>query len=94
MNIQQVNQEEGGKFFAEKDNRQLALMIYRWAPNGNMIIEHTEVDPSLKGQGVGFELVSAAVKQARAQQFKIQAECPYAAAVLKKTTAFHDVLDS
>jgi predicted GNAT family acetyltransferase len=92
MEIQQNNQEKGGKFFTEKDGDQLALMTYTWTNGGNMIIEHTEVDPSLKGQGIGRELVAAAVKEARHRGFKIHARCPYAAKVLANTEDFREFL--
>ena len=92
MNIQQVDGAKAGKFFLKEQDKQLAEMIYTWAENGDMVIQHTEVDPSLKGKGVGFALVSAAVEQAQSKGFKLHANCPYAAAVLKKTKAFHDVM--
>lgn len=46
---------------------------------------------SLQGQGVGKQLVKAAVEYARENDLKILATCPFAKGVLEKTTEYHDV---
>lgn len=57
-----------------------------------LIIDHTEVDSSLKGKGVGYRLVEASVQYARDNQIKIIPLCPFAHAVFKKNAEYHDVL--
>nr|VUD34093.1 putative acyltransferase domain protein [Raoultella sp. NCTC 9187] len=42
------------------------------------IIEHTDVDESLKGQGVGKKLVAKVVEKMRGEQRKIIPLCPFA----------------
>ena len=42
------------------------------------IIEHTDVDPSLKGQGVGKQLVAKVVEKMRGENRKIIPLCPFA----------------
>ncbi len=69
-------------------------MTYVWAGEQKMIIDHTEVDPSLKGKGVGKQLVNAAVEKARAGNFKIVPLCPFAKAVLEKSEEYADVIQS
>ncbi len=41
-----------------------------------MIIEHTEVDESLEGKGVGKQLVHTAVEYARTHNIKISTAVP------------------
>ena len=92
MEIKQRENEKRGHFFVEIEGKKLALMTYSKAGPGKIIIDHTEVDESLKGQGVGYKLVEAAVEYARENTIKIMPLCPFAAAVFKKREAYKDVL--
>jgi predicted GNAT family acetyltransferase len=49
-----------------------------------MVIEHTEVDPSLQGKNIGKQLVNAAVNHARVNKMKIQPLCSFVASVVNK----------
>ncbi len=57
-----------------------------------MIIEHTEVDDSLKGQVSGKKLLEELVNYVRANQIKVIPICPFANATLKRTKEWQDVL--
>lgn len=92
MQIQHQTDHKGGTFFVEADGKQLAAMTYIWAGEKRMVIDHTEVDASLKGQGVGAKLVAAAVDDARANGFRILPLCPFAKAIMTKEKSYEDVL--
>ncbi|WP_223034264.1 GNAT family N-acetyltransferase [Hanstruepera marina] len=92
MEVKHTINDQKGVFFVEKDNHRLAEMTYSKAGPDKIIIDHTEVDDSLRGQGVGKLLVKAAVDYARELQIKILPLCPFAAAVFKKQTEYNDVL--
>jgi len=94
MEIQHKSDAKGGMFFYQNGDKVLAEMTYVWAGDKKIIIDHTEVNESLKGQGVGNKLVAAAVDKARAEGLTILPLCPFANAVMKKDTSFHDVLAS
>lgn len=79
-------------FFVGQDGAILAEMVYSMPSPNKMIIEHTEVDDSLAGKGVGKQLVATAVEYARAHNIKIIPLCPFANAILQKVTEWHDVL--
>lgn len=92
MDILHKSEGNKGKFFIEKDGKIIAEMTYVWAGDTRIIIDHTEVDASLKGQGVGKKLVAEAVKFAREKGIKIMPLCPFAQAVFEKEKEFNDVL--
>ena len=91
MNIQHEQNDRRGKFFILTEGKQKALMTYSVAGSNKIIIDHTEVDPSLQGQGVGYQLLEAAVKCARGQGIKILPLCPFAKAVFDKTAEYDDI---
>jgi predicted GNAT family acetyltransferase len=91
MKIQQTVTKNKGEFFYEVEGEKLGLMTYSYAGNDKIIIDHTEVDPSLKGQGVGYKLVEASVLYARENNLKIMPLCPFANAVFNKKAEYNDV---
>lgn len=82
-----------GSFFVEEGAKRIAEMVYVMAGTKKMIIEHTEVDESLKGQGVGVKLLEALVEFVRKEEIKVIPLCPFAKATFKKRTDLQDVLN-
>jgi uncharacterized protein len=84
----------GGKgiFYVGQDGAMLAEMVYTKPSEDKMIIEHTEVDDSLAGKGVGKQLLNAAVDYARKHNMKIIPLCPFAKSVFDKVIEIRDVL--
>jgi uncharacterized protein len=80
-----------GAFYIEQDGKRLAEMTYSRANAALVIIDHTEVDSSLRGEGVGRKLLDAAVDWARATKTKIAATCPFASAQFEKDPSIRDV---
>ena len=83
--------ESGGRWVVTVDGHE-AEMTYSRAGKTRIIIDHTGVPDSMRGMGVGKKLVEAAVKDARAEGFKIIPLCPFAKATLEKHTEWHDVV--
>jgi len=81
-----------GMFYVGQDGAILAELVYSKPSEDKMIIEHTEVDNSLSGKGVGLQLVHTAVEYARTHQMKIVPLCPFAKSVFDKKPEFSDVL--
>ncbi|MBO3116841.1 N-acetyltransferase [Winogradskyella sp. DF17] len=92
MVIQNEKINQKGRFYLEVDGVVKAEMTYSFAGDDKFIIDHTEVDDSLKGQGVGYKLVEASVDYARTNDLKIMPLCPFANAVFKKKPEYQDVL--
>lgn len=60
--------------------------------DGTIVITHTFVSETLKGQGIGGTLVQAVAEQARKENVKIIPLCSYANKVMTKDDSFADVL--
>lgn len=89
MNIRQEGNPESGKFVTEDG---LGEIVYSRAQDGIITVEHTEVDPSLKGKNVGKQLVNAVADWARKEHLKVIPQCTYARAVMQKDPSFNDIL--
>lgn len=92
MEIKQEDNGKKGKFYYEENGTQLADMTYTYAGPDKIIIDHTGVDDSLRGKGVGYKLVEASVQFARDKEIKILPLCPFAKAVFTKKAEYKDVL--
>jgi len=93
MDISHKEEQNKGQFYIEDNaGKAIASLLYKLDDNSVLVIEHTEVDPSLKGQGIGAQLVEASVKHARTNDLKIKPLCSYADAVFSKTPEYSDVL--
>ncbi|WP_105993929.1 GNAT family N-acetyltransferase [Staphylococcus simulans] len=79
------------RFYVGDESKPTAEMDY--TPNGDvMVIAHTGVDPSLRGQGVGNQLVQAGVKYARENNMKIDAKCWFAKKLIEDNPNDKDLL--
>lgn len=87
MNIVQHENGQKGRF--ETEDR-LAHIAYHLRDH-YIVIDHTEVDPSLKGKGVGKQLVEAVAAWARSQHLQVITLCPFAKAVFERKTDWHDI---
>lgn len=93
--VQRSEANHKGAFFLEAAGKRVTEMTYSRTPDGKVIIiDHTEVDPSLRGQGISKTLVAAAVQWARAERIRVVPLCPFAKAVIDRTPEFQDVLQT
>ncbi|WP_028980689.1 GNAT family N-acetyltransferase [Sporocytophaga myxococcoides] len=90
--IRQQVHEGGGMFFIRIGDKILAKLEYSLKSEHLMTIDHTEVDESLKGEGIGHLLVEKAISFARSNKMKVIPYCPFAKAIIDKTTEFQDVI--
>ncbi|WP_294246987.1 GNAT family N-acetyltransferase [uncultured Chryseobacterium sp.] len=92
IEVKQNNDEKRGSFEAFLDGNHAGLMTYTWAGEDRFIIDHTEVEESYNGKGVGKEMLEAAVEYARANSKSIIPLCPFAKAMIQKHEEMQDVL--
>ena len=91
--IRHEHDEKKGAFVYEVEGKKMAEMVYVMVGPFKMIIDHTEVDESLKGQNIGKKLLSTLVEYVRQHEIKVRPLCLFANAMLKKVTEWQDVLD-
>ena len=82
-----------GYAYGPKDGQPLGKVVVSITPSGSLLIEHTEVDPSLRGQGRARALVMLVVEQARTEGRLIIPRCPYAARVLSGEPGLRSLID-
>jgi uncharacterized protein len=58
-----------------------------------MILTHTEVPESLEGQGVGGQLVKAALEYAREQDLMVVPQCQFVASYIGRHPEYADVVE-
>ncbi len=92
MTIEHNSDGKKGEFFITEDGKKIGSLVYVYAGETKIIIEHTEVDPSQEGKGYARKLVNAAVDFARSKNIKILPLCPYAKRVLEGSDTYKDVL--
>ena len=92
MDIKLDTDGKKGAFFVEGEGKRLAEMAFTMAGAHKMIIHHTDVDDSLRGQGVGRKLLDALLPYVREHEIKVIPLCPYAKSVFEKDASIRDVL--
>ncbi|WP_125767519.1 GNAT family N-acetyltransferase [Lapidilactobacillus wuchangensis] len=84
---------EPGRFYhLGPDQQLLAEVTFQEASNQTFYaLDHTFVDPSLRGQGIARQLVAAVVAKARAEHKQIMPLCTYAKREFEQRADYADV---
>lgn len=78
-------QHETGRFFAEADGKLQAEVTYKIQEDPKVFtIDHTYVDPALRGHNVAEDLVNAVVDLAREKGYKVKPQCRYAVVLFRR----------
>lgn len=81
------------KFYVGESEDQFDAEITYHDSDGNiLVVDHTFVDPSLRGQGTARKLVDTVIDKARNEGKVIDPVCPYVKDVMDKDQSTHDVL--
>lgn len=91
MTIKVEETENKGSFYLEIEGEKKAEMTFSKAGTGRIIIDHTEVNDDLRGQGAGLKLAEYAVNYVREKGIKILPLCPFMKATLQKHPEWADV---
>ena len=86
--------EEGhrGAFELTKDGASVGKMTFSRVSPTEIIVDHTETDDSIRGEGGGKRLFEALVGWARETGTAVRATCPFALAMFERQPESRDVL--
>ncbi len=84
--------KENGFYIGEDVTNPLAEITYHLRDERSMVIDHTYVADTLRGQGVGSVLVRKVAELARKENKKIIPLCSYAKRVMMQNPDYQDVL--
>ncbi len=89
--IQHSEHGNTGAFYLEREGARIAEMTYQRLGEARILIDHTFVDPGLRGKGVARQLLDAAVAWARGSNTKISATCSYVVVQFARDKSLADV---
>lgn len=72
------NYEEGRLFTTNENNEMMAEVTFDFIKDNEVNINHTYVNPILRGQGVAGEMLKATAEYLREKGLKAKASCSYA----------------
>ncbi len=75
--------EENRIYLPDDNGKVLAEIVFEKIDEKTYNISHTFVDDSLRGQGIGSELVEKAITYLTAKWYQVSATCPYAKKTVK-----------
>ncbi len=76
----------------DRAGNELGHMRYRREGPKLIVIEHTEVDSSLRGREGGRAIFQSMVAWARKTGTRVKSDCPFTTSMFKKHPSAHDIL--
>jgi predicted GNAT family acetyltransferase len=83
---------EEAKYVIYDGEKHIGLLAYVELKDRVKNFFHTEIDPSYGGQGLGKLLVETALKDAEADQIKIQPSCPFVHGFIQKNPQYENLV--
>lgn len=87
--IEIVREDDG--FYLRRGDRKLGVLKYH-RDGDTVVLTHTEVDDSLRGQGRARQLLDTAVDWMRDEGLQVDIDCPYVQRQFDRDESLHDVL--
>lgn len=89
--VLKINDKNGVFELVDEQNIVIGELTFMLRDN-DMIINHTGVNPNLRGQGLAEKLVLKAVDYARENQLKIKPFCSYVSVYIGKHPEVQDIV--
>ncbi len=85
---------ENHKIYVKDSNDQvIVLATFPFIDEHTVVVDHTYVDPSLRGQGIASQLMHEVYQHVKKLGYKAVATCPYAVVWFKKHKELNDIID-
>lgn len=88
-----VDNVERGRFELHRSGQLCGWLCYTHLKPNRYALQHTEVQASHRGQGIGAAMVRRVLDEIRARGGTITVICPYVAEYLSNTTGDADLID-
>ena len=75
------------------DDKVLAFVTFPKLNDNTVIINHTVVDPSLRGQGIASMLMDEVILFLKENNLKVRPSCSYARSWFEKHQEYNDLLE-
>jgi len=80
-------------YVLNEENKEIVKATFPFYKEGVVVVDHTYVDPSLRGQGIASELMHEVSRFAKEKGYKVVATCPYAVVWYKKHHEYDEIID-
>lgn len=80
-------------YVKNEDEKIIVNATFPYLKEGVVVVDHTFVDPSMRGQGIASKLMHEVYTFAKSKNYKMVATCPYAVAWFKKHQELNDIID-
>lgn len=84
----EIKREKNKFYIGENSDNVIAEITFIPQRDGNIMIDHTYVSKTLKGQGVGAQLVKQVVDYALSENIKIVPACSFAKKVMTENEEY------
>lgn len=88
MEFRHINSETNGYIKAIENETQLGIITYYWEDDKTIVVDHTEVNPLFKGNGVGSLLVKELLRFVDQKSLNIIPLCPFVKVVMQRLNRF------
>lgn len=85
--------EENKIYVLDENNKEIVRGTFPFLKKNVVNVDHTFVDPVLRGQGIASILMHKIVDYARSKGYKMTVTCPYAVNWFQKHKEFNYMLD-
>lgn len=89
--MREFKETERSFYLGEEDNKLAEITFEYEEENESITITGTYVDPPLRNQGIGRELVDAVVKRAVKEDRKVGSSCSFAEKILVAEIKYLDI---
>lgn len=79
-------------YIGDSEDKDVARITWVVGGESTIVINHTFVDPVLRGKSIAGKLLAKVVEMAREEDLKIVPTCSYAVAKLTRTDEYKDIL--
>ena len=90
--MNEIKKGQNRFYIGESESEDIARITWVNGGDNIIVVNHTFVDPELRGQSIAGKLLAKVVEMAREENLKIVPTCSYAVAKLTRTSEYKDVL--